>query len=131
MAGFLNSSTIKTTIEPIVEGLAIRPDLLMTTITKNIYYDIKVVAISADSSHIDPYKALDLADQDKRRKYSSMGPSFRPLIFSAGGLLSKETSIEYKKLQGLIGASAPYLDQAIALILLRARARSRNSLANS
>jgi hypothetical protein len=124
-----SSNTIATRLEPTIEGLSIRPDLVIATANDRIYYDIKVVAINADSAETDPYSTLKLAEQAKIAKFSRLGPSFRPLVFSPGGLLAKETSLEYKRLQRLLPPSGVnYLDSTISLVLLRARARARNSL---
>ena len=75
-----------------------RPDFAITTTGSKLYFDIKIVAISADSAHSDPYTTLNLAVQEKKAKYLILGPAFRLLVFSSGGLLAKNTSLEYKKL---------------------------------
>jgi len=124
-----SSESITTSIEPAIDGIATRPDLVITTSSTRIYYDVQIVAINADSAEVDPYSTLDEAANAKSVKYARLGPSFRPLIFSAGGLLSKDTSLEYKRLQKLLSPSAAnYLDSTISLVLLRARALARNSL---
>ena len=126
-----SSSTTKTTLEPAITGTNIRPDFAITTPSYKYYYDVKIVAISADSAVLDPYSTLNLAAQEKKLKYKVLGPSFKPLVFSSGGLLAKESSTEYKKFQDLIGPSAAsFLDSTISLVLLRTRARARNSIEN-
>ncbi len=126
-----SSNDITTTIEPTIEGLSTRTDLVITSKSNRHYYDIQVVAINAETAEQDPYLTLDQAARAKSVKYNALGPSFKPLIFSAGGLLSKETSVEYKRLQRLAGPSAAnYLDNTISLVLLRTRAKARNSLGN-
>ena len=89
-----------------------------------------VVAIGKDLANEDPYSTLNQAVLAKNAKYSTLGPSFRPLVISAGGLLARQTSKEYKQLQRLIGPSSTYMDSRISLILLRTRANARQSLAN-
>jgi Reverse transcriptase (RNA-dependent DNA polymerase) len=118
----------ETTREPMIEGIATRTDLLITTESSRIYYDVKIAAVNADSAETDPYKTLDRKEAEKVRKHAVLGPSFRPLVFSAGGLTSRKTSIEYKKLQKLAGPTADFMDASLSLVLLRARAKARNSL---
>jgi hypothetical protein len=127
--GLNNNSSIKALKEPTIEGLDVRPDLVVATATSKLFYDVQIVAINADSADTDPYRTLEIAEKAKIAKYSKLGPSFRPLIFSSGGLLSKKSSVEYKKIQTLVGPAASYyLDSSISLILLRTRAQARNSL---
>jgi hypothetical protein len=88
-----------------------------------------VVAVNAPSAKDEAYETLAAAAADKRRKYSSLGAFFHPLIFSAGGLMDKDSAQAYKKLQGLLSpAAASWLDSTIALTLTKARAFSANSI---
>ena len=46
---------------------------------------------------------LEEAFNEKVRKYRSLGTYIKPLIFSAGGLLAKESAQSYKQIQTLVG----------------------------
>jgi hypothetical protein len=108
----------------------LRPDFSVTLGASKYYYDVQVVAINKDSSKDDAYATLAEAANEKRRKYSALGPFFRPLIFSAGGLLDKDSAQAYKALQKLLGpTTTAWLDSSIGLDLLRARATSATSIA--
>jgi len=51
--------------------------------------------------------------------------SFKPLVFSTGGLMSKETADEFQSWKGALGDSVfGRLGSAISLELVRARART-------
>lgn len=63
------------------------------------YYDIQVVAINKDSAWEDAYATLAEAAAEKKSKYAALGPRFKPLIFSAGGLRNKNSAQAYKSLQ--------------------------------
>ena len=94
------------------------------------YYDVQIVAVNKDSGRDNPYSTLTEAADAKRRKYKALGAFFRPLIFSAGGLMEKDTAHAYKALQKLVGpARAHWLDNSIALALTQARAISAASIA--
>jgi hypothetical protein len=56
------------------------------------YYDVQIVAVNKDSAREDLYATLVEAVAEKKRKYSALGPFFQPLIFSAGGLMDKDTA---------------------------------------
>jgi hypothetical protein len=87
------------------------------------------VAVSADIARLDLYKTLDDAASAKYIKHKALGLSFRPFIISAGGLLSKSTSAEYRRLQRLLAlGTAAYMDGALSLVLIRMRAQIRNDL---
>ena len=77
---------------------ALRADFSVLSGTSRYYYDVQVVATNKDSARDDPYSTLDEAYQEKVRKYSALGLYFKPLIFSAGGLMAKETAQTYKSL---------------------------------
>jgi hypothetical protein len=118
-------------IEPRVQQeSSLRADFAATIGNSRYFYDIHIVVISKDSAREDPYSILKEAADEKRRKYQSLGAFFHPLIFSAGGLVERETSQTYKQLQGLLGPfSASQLDSAIALALTKTRATSAASIA--
>jgi hypothetical protein len=98
--------------------------------TSRHYYDVQIVAINKDSAREDAYSTLTEAADEKRRKYSALGAFFHPLIFSAGGLMEKDTSKAYKGLQKLLGPiKAQWLDSLIALTLTQARAQAAASIA--
>jgi len=120
---------VKASSEPSIDGTSRRPDFSLTYEGKKYYYNIKVVSINATSAELDPNRTLEMAAQAKQLKYKGLGPCFRPLVFSAGGLIEKQASSEYKRLQKSLGrSSSKWLDSIISLILLRTRAISRASL---
>jgi hypothetical protein len=118
-------------IEPRVQQeSSLRADFAVTIGNSRYFYDIQIVVISKDSAREDPYSILKEAADEKRRKYQSLGTFFHPLIFSAGGLMERETSQTYKQLQGLLGPfAASQLDSAITLVLTNTRATSAASIA--
>lgn len=90
---------------------------------------MQIVAINKDSARDDAYATLAEAAAEKRRKYSALGPFFTPLIFSAGGLMEKETAKAYKSLQKLLGpAAAKWLDSSLGMTLTKTRATSAASI---
>jgi hypothetical protein len=112
--------------------LTLRADFSVLLGTSRYYYDVQVVAINKDSARTDPYSTLAEAAAAKKRRYASLGVFFKPLIFSAGGLMEKDTAKTYKGLQKLLGpSSAKWLDTTIALALTQARALSAASIARS
>jgi hypothetical protein len=114
----------------IVPADALRADFSVLTGTSRYYYDVQIVAINKDSAREDPYSTLEEAYKEKLRKYNALGLFFRPLIFSTGGLMAKESAQSYKSLQRLIGPqNAKWLDTTIALILTQARATVACSIA--
>ena len=75
---------------------------------------------------------LQEAAAEKHRKYSAISHCFKPLIFSSGGLMEKETAQAYKALQRLIGpVAANWLDTQISYTLAKTRAVSAASIARS
>ena len=109
---------------------ALRADFSVLTGTNRVYYDVQIVALNKDSARNDPYETLEEAYREKQLKYRVLGQAFKPLIFSAGGLMSRDTAQSYKSLQRLIGPqSAKWLDKSIALILTQARATAASSIA--
>jgi len=123
---------VKATIEPNISGSSLRPDFSLLAKGRIYYYDVKIVAVNANSAELDPIRSLESAARDKELKYRELGPSFRPLIFSSGGLMAKGASSLYKKLQKSLGrASSKWLDSTLSLALLRARYTSRLSLISS
>jgi len=116
--------------EPLVGAGELRADFSVLLGTSRYYYDVQIVAINKDSARQDAFDTLTEAANEKRRKYSALGAFFEPMIFSAGGLMEKDTAKAYKKLQKLLGpARAQWLDTQIALTLTQARAISAGSIA--
>ena len=115
---------------PTAATTALRADFSATIGASRYYYDIQVVAVNKASGREEALATLEEAAQEKRRKYSSLGPLFQPLIFSAGGLMEKSTAQAYKGLQALIGPiAAHFLSTSIALTLIKARVNSAASIA--
>ena len=87
------------------------------------YYDVQIVAVNKDSAKEDSYRTLTEVANAKRLKYQAVKNYFEPLIFSAGGLMEKDTSKAYQGIQKLLGPiRASWLDNWIALELTKARA---------
>ena len=98
--------------------------------TKRQYYDVQIVAVNKDSAKDDAYKTLTEAAQAKRHKYRTLGSSFYPLIFSAGGLMEKDTAEAFQGLQKLLGPSrSKWLCNSLAMTLTQARATAAASIA--
>ena len=114
----------RSTIEPRVSGVtAARGDLEVVNSSGTTYYDLTVVAVTAKSAAKDPFSTLNTAELDKKRKYSALGNSLKPLVFSPGGLLGARTSTEYKAIQQALSYSgATYLDRILSVTLARFRA---------
>ena len=111
-----------------LEGL--RADFALNIGNSRYFYDIQVVSLTKDSAKGDPYSTLIEAAEEKRRKYSALGTFFRPLIFSAGGLMEPTTAKAYKELQHLLTPSiASWLDTMVGLALVKTRAISAASIA--
>lgn len=131
---FINTLSSRANLEvekepKVSQGDSLRADFAVTLGNSRYFYDVQVVAISKESAKQDAYSTLAEAAEEKRRKYSSLGAFFRPLIFSAGGLMEKETAKTYKGLQQLIGpVAASWLDSSIGLILTKTRAVSAVSI---
>jgi hypothetical protein len=116
--------------EPQVGTNELRADFSVLLGTSRYYYDVQIVAINKDSARQDAFETLTEAANEKRRKYTALGAFFEPMIFSAGGLMEKDTAKAYKKLQKLLGPTrAQWLDTQIALTLTQARAISASSIA--
>jgi len=129
---------LKVEREPIVAEIQpgdpnpLRADFSVQIGVSRFFYDVQIVAINKDSARKDAAATLTEAAEEKRRKYKVLGTSFKPLIFSAGGLMEKDTAQAYKGLQALIGPSnARWLDKTIALALTQARAQAAASIAKS
>ena len=54
------------------------------------------MALNKAEAKDDPYKTLQEALEAKKRKYSSLGSTFYPIVLSAGGLIALETAKTYK-----------------------------------
>jgi hypothetical protein len=107
-----------------------RTDFSVLLGTSRYHYDVQIVAINKDSSSTDAHQTLTKAANEKKRKYSNLGGFFKPMIFSAGGLMEKETAQSYKGLQRLLGPTkAKWLDNTIAMILVQARVQAATSIA--
>jgi hypothetical protein len=112
------------------ESTARRTDFSVLLGSSRYYYDVQIVAVNKDSARDDAHATLSEAAAEKRRKYSSLGPFFKPLIFSAGGLMEKDTAQAYKGLQKLLNpAAVRWLDSSLGLILTKTRAYSASSIA--
>ncbi|KAH6949759.1 hypothetical protein BKA56DRAFT_506605, partial [Ilyonectria sp. MPI-CAGE-AT-0026] len=124
-------SDLELELEPAIDPLAsLRADFSILLGGCRTYYDIQVVAINAESAKETAQETLARAAAAKRLKYASLGPYFQPLIFSAGGLLEKDSAQAYKALQHLIGPVGAFqLDTTIGLTLSRTRAQSAASIA--
>jgi hypothetical protein len=86
-------------IEPLI-GLntSLRADFLAILGTSCYFYDVKVIAINANSLKEEALKTLAKAADDKRRKYAALGPFFYLIIISAGSLMEQSTAQTYKSL---------------------------------
>jgi hypothetical protein len=125
-------ATLQVEEEPLAGPAAssLRADFAISLGTSRYYYDVQVVALTKESAKDDPYSTLAEAAAAKRQKYSALGAFFKPLIFSAGGLMEKETAKAYKELQQLLSpVAASWLDASIALALTKTRASSAASIA--
>lgn len=111
-------------LEPAINPLAsLRADFSILLGSCCTYYNIQVVAINTESAKETAQETLAKAAAVKRLKYASLGPYFQPLIFSAGGLLQKDSAQAYKALQRLIGPVRAFqIDTTIGLTLSRIRA---------
>ena len=106
-----------------------RPDFSVLLGTTRHYYDVQIVAINKDSGKEDAYSTLTEAANEKRRKYKDFGTVFHPIIFSAGGLIEKDTAKAYRALQGLLGESrAKWLNSYIRVTLTQARGIAATSI---
>lgn len=114
------------------EGAPLCPDFSVMLGTSRYYYDVQVVALTKDSAKEGAYETLSEAAAAKKRKYKDLAPFFVPLIFSAGGLMEKETAKAYKSLQKLIGpTAASFLDRRVGITLAKSRAISAVSILGS
>lgn len=121
---------LKVEAEPTLDLGGLRADFSVLLGSNYYYYDVKIVAIGAESADPDPYKTLATIAKEKRRKYQALGPYFHPIVISAGGLMDRETAQTYKGIQQLVGpTTASWLDNALTLALLRFRAYSSSSIA--
>jgi len=107
-----------------------------------VHFDVKVVSLLGAKSHKTttraPAETELVAHATKQcikhldsvgRHATSVRPlstaSFKPLVFSTGGLMSKETADEFRSWKGALGDSVfGRLGSAISLELVRARART-------
>jgi hypothetical protein len=107
-----------------------------------VHFDVKVVSLLGAKSHKTTTKApaeTELATHAAKqcikhldtvgRHATSVRPlstaTFKPLVFSTGGLMSKETADEVQSWKGVLGDSIyGRLGSAISLELVRARART-------
>jgi hypothetical protein len=60
--------------------------------TSCYFYNIKVIVINANLLKEEALKTLVKAADDKRRKYTALGPFFHPIVISAGGLIEQLTA---------------------------------------
>jgi hypothetical protein len=134
---FTKTLASRTDLEVVVEPKVsnsptndLRADFSVKLGTSRYYYDIQVVAINKASARLEAQETLTEAANAKRLKYQALGGFFHPLIFSAGGLMEKDTAQAYKGLQKLLGPiNSQWLDNQIALILARFRATAASSIA--
>lgn len=109
---------------------SLRADFSTLIGTSRYYYDLQIVALNKGSSREEAYATLEEAAIAKKAKYRALGPYFKPLIISSGGLFARESAKAYKELQALIEPSECYwLDTSIALSLSKARAIAAISIA--
>ncbi|KAK5989589.1 Reverse transcriptase [Cladobotryum mycophilum] len=107
-----------------------KADIAITLGSSRYFYDIQIVAINKPSARPEAYSTLAEAAKEKQRKYEYLGPFFRPIIISSGGLFEKEASKHYKELQKAAGpTAATWMDNQIGLILAKTRAQSALSIA--
>jgi hypothetical protein len=117
--------------EASVDSTTKRPDFSCLIGPSRYYYDVQVVGIGKNSARSTPWETLKEAYDEKLRKYRSLGTYIKPLIFSAGGLLAKESAQSYKQIQSLVGPFiANEMDIAIGVTLAKSRAISAASVAN-
>ena len=81
--------------EPLIGANELRADFSVLLGTSRYYYDVQIVAINKDSARQDAFETLTEAANEKRRKYSTLGAFFELMIFSAGGLIEKDTAKAY------------------------------------
>jgi hypothetical protein len=119
--------------EPLADASTdLRADFSVLLGTSRNYYDVQIVAVNKDSARADAYSTLSEAAIAKRQKYKCLGAHFQPLIFSAGGLMEKDTAVAYQGLQKLLGpARSKWLSNSIALVLTQARATAAVSIARN
>ncbi len=111
------------------DPLGPRADFSICLNGSRYFYDLQIVAISKASAKEDAFRTLREAAEEKARKYKALGPYFRPLIISAGGLFEKEAASFYKEIQKAIGPVASFwLDRSISFILTKARAQAAASI---
>lgn len=92
---FRNTLSTKTSLEVEIEPLigpntSLRADFSAILGTSRYFYDVKVVAINANSSKEEALETLAKAADNKRRKYAALGPFFHPIVISAGGLMNSQ-----------------------------------------
>jgi hypothetical protein len=117
--------------EPLASSGSLRADFSVLLGAARYYYDVQVVAVNKESAKEGAYETLAEAAAEKRRKYAHLGAFFVPLIFSAGGLMEKETAKAYKSLQKLLGPIASsWLDTSLGVILAKTRAVSAVSISH-
>ena len=108
----------------------LRADFLVLIDGSKRYYDVQIVAAHKDSAKSTLAETLTEAANAKRLKYQAIRNNFEPLIFSAGGVMEKDTAQAYKAIQKLLGPiRARWLDNWVALELTKARAASATSIA--
>ena len=116
--------------QPNPEANPQRTDFSVLIRAQHYYYNVQIVAINKNSGRQEAYATLTEAADEKRRKYSALGATFHPLIFSAGGLMEASTAKAYKGLQQLVGPTgAQWMDSSVAMVLTKTRMGSATSIA--
>ena len=82
-----------------------------------------VASVACRSARALPLDTLAAKARAKLLKYRHFGRSFKPLVWSAGGLMDRDS---YRDIQLRVGPmAAAWMDKRIALALLRFRPRAR------
>ena len=106
-----------------------RVDLRVDAPTGTVCYDVTLVSVAKESAGVSPQSTLLSAETDKKRKYRSLGRSFKPLVLSQGGMMGQETCKSYRDLQDALSCSAKeWMSVFLSVSLVRFRARTWHGL---
>lgn len=120
--GFKASHPLSVETEVHLPGTQERMDLVVTRATGIRHFDVTIRSLHAREAR-EPYATLETVEKAKRLKYKRLGNAFEPLVISHGGLMSRNTSQIYQKIQRDAGpTTAKWMDKSIAMTLLRSRA---------
>ena len=109
------------------EGSHRRVDFKVSSPTGTLSYDVRFVSLAQKNARSTPAATLLTAERIKNGRYQNPRRSFKPLVFSQGGLMARESAKAYRELLSALAPNAQeWLGTYLSMALLRFQARTWN-----